>query len=137
MTAPYIDSPSDITYQYGQVGNSIVWHSEAQYPDRYEVYKNGILDCNETWDGSAVSYSVDGLSVGTYSFKLCVVDTFGNDANDTVQVTVTEVPVTTTTTTTTTTTPPPGFYIDMGILLVAGIGGAAIVVIALILKLRR
>jgi len=96
------------------------------------------LDCSETWDGSAVSYSVDGLSVGTYSFKLRVIDTIGNNANDTVQVIVTEaVVITTTTTTTTTITPTPRFNIDMGILLVAGIGGAAIVVIVLILEPRR
>jgi len=135
-TLPMIDSPEDMTYKYGQTGYSIIWRPSSSIPDRYEIYQNSVLNRNETWDGSTISYSIDGLSVGTYSFKLRVIDTRGYDADDTVQVIVTAASVITNTTTTTTTTTS-GFNIDMNLVLFLGISSISIIVIVVVLKLRR
>ncbi len=134
---PYINSPRDITYQYGQTGNTIVWRSASSNPDRYEIYQDDILNCNETWDGSYVTYCVDGLAVGNYAFELRVFDIQGNNANDTVRVSVVVATPTSNTTTTSTTTSTSESNRNLELLFVVGVGGISIIVIILIAKLRR
>ena len=128
--APTIDSPEDVTYQQGQTGNSITWHSHDTDPDYYQIFQNGTLNSTEAWDGSAVTYSVDGLSVGVYYFKLRVNDTSGNFAEDTVLVNVTVGESTTNTTTS-------GSNVDIRIVVIIGIGVAVVIVIILVVKLRK
>jgi parallel beta-helix repeat protein len=138
---PLIDSPNDISYKYGTTGNSITWHPSSKNPDSYEIYQNNLLIFSQSWHGSSVSYSVDGLSIGIHSFKLRVNNTMGNDANDTVRVTVTPASTTTTTggvtNTTSTSTTVTDFQLDTRIILFIGIGGVILLIAVLVVKSRK
>ncbi|MGY5881914.1 MAG: right-handed parallel beta-helix repeat-containing protein, partial [Candidatus Thorarchaeota archaeon] len=140
---PTLDSPDDISYVYGETGNFINWNPSDINPNRYEIYRGSSLVFSDNWDGSQVSHSVSGLSVGTYEFKLCVFDTSENNASDTVQVTVTPSTTTpsevtnTTTTTATSETTTTGFQLGGDIILIVGIGGAILLITIVIVKLKR
>jgi hypothetical protein len=140
-TPPVIDSPDDIAYDEGTTGHSITWNPSDLHPASYTIYRDGSVIETDDWDGSAITISVDGLSVGTYNYTIVVTDVAGNRASDTVFVVVEAVTTTTTTTTTTTpttttttttTTPPPGDFVVL-VIIIAGAGGAIIVVIIIIL----
>ncbi len=85
---PAIDSPSDLVYEAGTTSNTITWSPSASSPSFYEVYLDSDLHLNETWDGSAILVSVDGLDPGTYNFEIRVFDSHADYATDTVYVVV-------------------------------------------------
>jgi hypothetical protein len=87
-TPPTIDSPADIHYEEGSAGHSILWSPSDNNPHLYEVYRNGSLIDSSDWDGSELSLSVDGLTLGTYNYTLVVYDTSENWSSDTVFVSV-------------------------------------------------
>ncbi|MHA2313655.1 MAG: metallophosphoesterase family protein, partial [Candidatus Thorarchaeota archaeon] len=87
-----IDSPTDIEYEEGTTGHSIVWNPSDPNPDRFELFRDDTLLDSGTWDGSAITVSVDGLSVGTYNYTIVVYDTSDHSIGDTVIVEVTEAP---------------------------------------------
>jgi parallel beta-helix repeat protein len=127
-TAPTIDSPPDMTYTFGETGNSIVWTPTDAYPSSFLVTLNGSVYTEGSWGGSRVVVNVDGLSVGPHVFSITVRDGSGNTATDSVTVTVLA--------TTGAVTPPPP--LDMGlVLLVVGAAAAAVVVVVVIILLRR
>jgi hypothetical protein len=86
--APTIDQPAGVTYTIGQMGNSITWHPSSQIPDHYTISVDGGSPTSHTWDGGSVTLSVDGLSVGTYTYNCTVYDTQDRCASSKVQVTV-------------------------------------------------
>jgi hypothetical protein len=86
--APTIDQPSNIIYSIGQTGNSITWHPSSQIPDHWTISVNGSSPESYSWNGQAVTYNVDGWSVGTYSVNCTVGDTQGRSVSSTVTVTV-------------------------------------------------
>jgi hypothetical protein len=88
MLGPSIDSPSDIAYEAGSTGHTITWSPNSGTPATFEVDVNGTMEQSGPWDGSSVTYSVDGLDPGTYFVRLTVLDTRGEQAQDTVLVTV-------------------------------------------------
>jgi N-acetylneuraminic acid mutarotase len=122
VTDPTIDHPSDIEYEEGSTGYSIVWHPSDLNPDRFELYKDDLLVNSGSWDGSSITVSVDGLSVGSYNYTVVVFDTSDNSNSDTVIVTVTSP-----------STEPPPF--PMEIIVIAS--GAVVVVILLVIVLRK
>ncbi|MHA1963522.1 MAG: DUF2341 domain-containing protein [Candidatus Thorarchaeota archaeon] len=85
---PSINSPSDFTYEAGTTNNFVVWSPLSSFPASYKVFLDNSLYENETWDGSEVSISVDGLSLGTYNLTIQVFDTHNNYVTDTVYVVV-------------------------------------------------
>lgn len=88
---PYIDHPADIEYEEGSNGHSITWRPCSLHPSSYELYittPTGMGYGMGSWDGSDFTVSVDGLSLGAYSYRLVVYDTAGNSTSDTVIVTV-------------------------------------------------
>ncbi len=87
--APSVISAEDVSYVSGSTGNQIVWEVSDEDPDEYTVYRDGVLQTTETWDGSDIAYGVDGLAVGTYNFTIVLTDTSGWTTVDTVIVTVT------------------------------------------------
>jgi len=119
---PSINHPTDMEYEEGSTGHSINWTPSCLHPDRYEVYRNDSLIASSDWDGSDITVSVDGLTAGTYSYTIMVLDVNGYFATDAVIVTV---QASTTT----------GFD-PMILLVVAGVG-AVIVVIILAIGLRK
>jgi hypothetical protein len=91
-----------------------------------------------TWDGLSITFSVDGLSTGAYSYEIQLNDTSGNHATDTVLVTVTPAATTTPTTTTdttptTATEPSPDLT---GMMMIFGIGASVVIIIAIVVMLK-
>jgi parallel beta-helix repeat protein len=129
-TAPTIDSPSDLTLYEGSTGGKIVWTPSDEWPAEYEIESNGSVVTSGTWAGSRIIYSLDGLSLGTYSFELTVYDGSGNSASDSVTITILDVPE----------AEEDLAPVDpmMLLLIVGGIGGIIVIVaVAYFLKKRR
>lgn len=125
---PIIDSPSDFSYYLGETENIITWNVEDDYPDSFEITYNGTVYLEGAWGGSRIVINVDGLLPGTHTFALTVFDRSGNSNSDSVIVTVLQVAPET--------TPPP--ELDVGlILLVAGVIGAVVVVLVVVMFLRK
>lgn len=85
-----IDSPSDIAMSYSEIGNNVTWHPQAYSPEEYELRINDILQENDTWDGSELSFSLNGLDCGQYIYNLTVIDALGFRESDNVTITVTD-----------------------------------------------
>ncbi|MHA2192140.1 MAG: hypothetical protein ACXAAR_01795 [Candidatus Thorarchaeota archaeon] len=91
-TAPIIDEPSDINYNEGEPGGSIVWSPSDSYPSSYEIYLNDVLIKSGLWNSSleTITVSVTGQPRGTHNFTLAVYDLDGNSASDSVDVFVSD-----------------------------------------------
>ncbi|MHA2171252.1 MAG: LamG-like jellyroll fold domain-containing protein, partial [Candidatus Kariarchaeaceae archaeon] len=90
-TDPTIDSPPDITYPEGSLGNTIEWIGVDLHPYNYSIYRNDVAT-GETgiWISSAtISINIDGELSGSYNYTIILSDTSGNLVNDTVTVKVT------------------------------------------------
>jgi parallel beta-helix repeat protein len=88
---PIIDSPIDITYPFGDAGNSISWTASDTNPFNYLIYREGVEVQGGSWvSGTAIIIDVGGLPVGEYNYTIVVTDGSGNEAIDTVFVTVDE-----------------------------------------------
>jgi len=89
-TAPFLNSPADITYEKGTTEHNIAWNSTDTNPETYAIYKDNIEIYSGAWtSGVPITISVDGLSPGEYNYTIVVYDEFDNSAQDTVIVTVT------------------------------------------------
>ncbi|MHA1654160.1 MAG: hypothetical protein ACTSYX_01385 [Candidatus Thorarchaeota archaeon] len=86
--APIINTPSDITYTEETTGNTILWAVSDQFPDHYELVRNGETIHSGPWNGSNIVIDVDGLDSGKYFYVLRVCETAENTAYDTILVTV-------------------------------------------------
>ncbi|MHA1927517.1 MAG: right-handed parallel beta-helix repeat-containing protein [Candidatus Thorarchaeota archaeon] len=134
-TMPIIDHPFNINCKVGITDNIIIWNPSDEYPSHYVIYQNDILVEIQSWNGSSISVSADGLSAGAYNYTIVVYDTSGNCVSDTVLVIVSE-PVSTATTTTTIITTPNRDEIG-SVFLFTGIIVIEVVVAVLILNRRR
>ncbi|MFQ5832796.1 MAG: hypothetical protein ACE5H4_08855, partial [Candidatus Thorarchaeota archaeon] len=147
-TSPVIDSPSDVTYNEGDTGNSITWSPSDLHPSLYDVFRNGTLIHSSAWNSTSetITISVDGLPFGVFNYTIVVTDIGDNTASDQVMVIV--IPITTTSTTTTTTTAPtttttpiplppisPRDQLMLAIVAIAGIAGVLLIIAEV--KLRR
>ncbi|MHA2351588.1 MAG: hypothetical protein ACXABX_00535 [Candidatus Thorarchaeota archaeon] len=103
-----LNQPSNIEYFEGQVGYNITWYASDDYPSTYEILvKHDPLPpappipCTTSlltsglWNDSSetITLNVDGLSEGLHTYTLVVYDVSGNNASDTVIVTVRPVTV--------------------------------------------
>jgi hypothetical protein len=111
-----IDRPSNITYVFGATGNAITWHPTSEMPDYYTISVNEGMPTSHSWDGGAITFNVDGFSVGTHNVTCMVVDTFARAVSSMVKVTVTAQPSST----------------GEGIEIIAVAGGAALVVVLVV-----
>ena len=85
---PIIDNAEDFSYEEGTTGYNITWNPSDNNPDWYNITRNGALIEDEIWDGSNIMISVDGLSIGTYTYICTVYDQHGNYVSDSVIVDV-------------------------------------------------
>lgn len=96
-TAPSIDEPLDIVYEYGTTGHSVTWDPSDLHPEEYQCFLDGTPIISGLWNssGETIDVGVDGLSIGVYNITLVVIDIGGNKAVNMVWVTVedTTVPV--------------------------------------------
>lgn len=71
-----------IEVEYGSTGNIMNWtQASARNPSHYEVYANGALFENKTWDGLHIEVNVDSLDFGYYEMNLTVYHVTGHSAN--------------------------------------------------------
>ncbi|UCE10227.1 MAG: right-handed parallel beta-helix repeat-containing protein [Candidatus Thorarchaeota archaeon] len=89
-TPPSIDSPPDIYRGEWDPDTLIVWSPWDQYPDIFEILQDGVSVDSGSWNGSAISWSTDYLTRGTYNFTLIVGDSSSINSTDTVMVYVTD-----------------------------------------------
>ncbi|UCG02614.1 MAG: hypothetical protein JSW11_01210, partial [Candidatus Heimdallarchaeota archaeon] len=88
-SAPEVISPSDITYEEGEIGCKISWTVSDTNPDTYSVYRNETEIETGVWiDDTAIIVNIEGLSTGVYFYNLTVRDSYNNSAIDTVIVNV-------------------------------------------------
>jgi len=89
-TPPSINSPSDIEYELGTTGHSIVWSPYDLNPNSYEIYLNDSLIRSGAWNSTSetITEIVDGLEIGFYYYTIWVFDDSFNNVSDTVNVTV-------------------------------------------------
>ncbi|MGY5861434.1 MAG: NosD domain-containing protein [Candidatus Thorarchaeota archaeon] len=87
---PIIDSPSDLSYTQGEIGNNITWTPFDQFPSFYVVLRNGSEIRWGLWNSSSeiITVNVDGLQPDVYNYTLVVSDVGNNNATDSVYVTV-------------------------------------------------
>ncbi|MHA2365398.1 MAG: NosD domain-containing protein [Candidatus Hodarchaeales archaeon] len=91
---PVLETPSDITYEEGEVGNVILWNATDDYPFIYVIFQNGTLIENGTWSSTtSIEINVDSLAIGTYNYTIVVYDAKGQSTQGTVIVTVTTVTI--------------------------------------------
>ena len=89
ITDPIINSPADIVYILGDTGNVITWNANDLNPLTYTLYVDDVEITTDIWmSGIDIIIGVDGLSVGTYEYKIVVSDAGGNTVEDIVTVTV-------------------------------------------------
>ncbi|MHA1930850.1 MAG: phospholipase D-like domain-containing protein [Candidatus Thorarchaeota archaeon] len=116
-TDPTIDSPADIIYEFDTIGHSITWIASDSAPDNYVISRSTTTVAEDSWNGSVITVSVDGLDLGDHIYKIIVYDESGNSATDSVLVTVT-----------------PTFMQNVLIILLAIGGGIAVLVVVIIKK---
>jgi hypothetical protein len=110
LTAPVISHPADIEYEFGSTGHDIVWYTYDSNPLTYTFraivhYTNttyGNVSAlvgtppNQTdvsWSftnpkGLNLTFSVDKMYLGNYTFSLTLYDDYGHNSTDSVNVTV-------------------------------------------------
>ncbi|MGY5875875.1 MAG: hypothetical protein RTU30_09025 [Candidatus Thorarchaeota archaeon] len=94
-TAPQLNEPDDIEFEAGEIGYLISWNPIDRNPEYYELLRNGELLRSGQWNSSTevVEINLDSLVGGQYNFTLIVYDRAGNDASDSVVVTVASWPL--------------------------------------------
>ncbi|MHA2228955.1 MAG: right-handed parallel beta-helix repeat-containing protein, partial [Candidatus Thorarchaeota archaeon] len=85
-TTPTIDSPEDIQYTVGTIGNHITWNASDNYPARFEIVENNSIVESGLWSGVLIVYDVDGLEAGNYTFTITVFDGSDHSVTDSVNV---------------------------------------------------
>lgn len=110
LTAPVISHPSDIEYEFGSTGHDIVWDTYDSNPLKY-TFKAIVHYINTTYGnvsalvgtppnqtdvswsftnpkGLNLTFSVDKMYLGNYTFSLTLYDDYGHNSTDSVNVTV-------------------------------------------------
>ena len=130
-------------------GNRIEWTLQDPHLDYYVIEQNGTVVGEGDWISAStlvlMSYSVDGLSIGTYNFTISVYDESGNNAYDQVWIYIVDDSTTSTTTSTTSITnttnttdllPPEMMQMISLVITIAGVT-VIVVFVILIMKSRK
>jgi hypothetical protein len=117
-TLPALDHPGDFSAT-GTV--TATWTASDLYPAHWWLYVNGTQKDSQAWAGGSITVNVPGLTPGVYNFTIRVVDQSGNEATDTVMVTVNF-----------------GLFgLDTTTLILIGLGALALIIIGVIAFRRR
>jgi hypothetical protein len=87
---PTVNSPIDLTYEWGSIDNEITWIAEDNYQlASYSITRDAIEVQSGTLSGTyaELTIDIDGLDIGTYSFIITVSDGY-NQISDEVIVNV-------------------------------------------------
>jgi len=85
---PTIDDQGDVIYEHGTIGHNITWSPSDSNPDYYVITIDGVDGPSTSWDGNDITIFTDGLPTGTFTYICTVYDGGGNNATDTVTITV-------------------------------------------------
>ncbi|MCY3414051.1 MAG: fibronectin type III domain-containing protein [Candidatus Heimdallarchaeota archaeon] len=89
ITSPEISSPADFSVNYGDIGDTVDWSVGDENPYRYNITQNSVLIVtNQSWNNGTISYSLDDLAIGTFTYNLSISDVAGNIVFDVVVITV-------------------------------------------------
>jgi hypothetical protein len=88
LSLPSIDHPADIEYESGSTGHTITWTPSHSSPSTYEIFLDGGQEVSTTWDGSGITFNIDGLDLGTHTVEVFVYGDSTQPTGDTVHVTV-------------------------------------------------
>ena len=93
-TPSSITSPADIKSVLGSSGNKILWYIADTNPRNYTIlmnYQSIPLELSNTWtQNMTVEMNVDELPIGIHLYTIIAEDTWGNQNEDSVLVTVLE-----------------------------------------------
>lgn len=85
-------TPPNVEYDDGSGGNEISWTAVENNPDTFIIYLDEVVvETDDYFNNSIITVDIDGLDIGTYIYKLSLIDTTGNVFNTTVTVTVNDV----------------------------------------------
>lgn len=87
LTPPLLSTLADITFPLGWT-ESLLWEVWDANPGWFVLYVNGSVWSEGRWECGLIPASLNWLDVGVYTFTIVLVDLFGNNATDTVIVTV-------------------------------------------------
>jgi len=85
---PTINEIADLIIEVDINGNTITWLPSDRFHFRYQIFVNNYSMESGTWDGRAITFSLDGLDIGTQTILIHVTDGAGNIASDEVVVSV-------------------------------------------------
>jgi len=88
MVRPTIDSPSDMSIEAFDTGESITWTPLSDRPHSYKIERNSVEVESGSWDGGEITYDLEEHSLELIEFELTVYDNTGSSASDAVMVTV-------------------------------------------------
>jgi hypothetical protein len=88
LSLPDFDHPADISFEDGTTGHDITWNPTDSSPDTYEILVDGSVEDSGSWDGSAITYTVDDIGLGVHTVECRVVGDAGYPRGDIVVVTV-------------------------------------------------
>lgn len=81
---PIINSPQDLWYPEGSIGNFIVWYPFDNSLKDWSVQIDGSVWTSGIWNFENVNVSIDGLAYGTHMVSVTVRDVDMNTVQDTV-----------------------------------------------------
>ncbi|MFW9993638.1 MAG: NosD domain-containing protein [Candidatus Odinarchaeota archaeon] len=86
---PVIAAIIDFTVEAGPDAGVLTFSATDLFPATYTLYLDGAVNKTDSWtSGTVVTFPLDSLPPGVYTFTLAVRDTTGNDDTLTVTVTV-------------------------------------------------
>jgi hypothetical protein len=101
-TAPTIDPTTNVVVN-ANTPFVLEWTCSDLSPDTYTIFQDNSILISDDWTDNEIEYSVSGLTEGEYNFTIIVFDVSGNNATNSILVTVNTVTTTATSTTSTTT----------------------------------
>ncbi|MGY5853977.1 MAG: NosD domain-containing protein [Candidatus Thorarchaeota archaeon] len=135
-TIPTVETLGAMSFVEG-VPVLVSWDASDLNPFWMNIYLNGSLLQEDTWNGDDVFIKLDSLDVGLYNLTLQLVDLDGNSASDAVIIIVyapipihtTQTTTTATTSPTTSTTPTPRTPTDLSALVILSLSGVVIILV--------
>jgi len=123
--SPIITALDDILLDPGVDNVTLDWSTSDEYPLNYTIFMNGTAIDSDSWNGANIVYTAIFTENGVYNITLLLFDAFGNHAEDTVMVTVPEEATT------------PSLGVDLGTLLMIGLGVSVIAIIIALYVIRK
>jgi C4-type Zn-finger protein len=89
-SAPSIDHPDDIIVSEGYSTQAIKWSVSDAYPATYSIQCNeSEVVSEEVWSNGNITFDIpEGKTKGTYTYTIIIEDESGNNASDTVELTI-------------------------------------------------